>query len=413
MSLGQKLINRLGAQARKVKRLAPSFEKINEQTAVLARATGSQKLILSAQRQTDQSGIGEAVLAQKIEVAKVLALSAALAMVAEGGQDIKTIADTGVAQHQSITAVADVAGSLNSTWFSISSINAISKLRKDWYVWFDKGSGAVDPAPVGRTGIHITYSPNASASTLGGLIASALAALTNDWSSAVNTSGTVAIVNAKPGAVPAAADGTAPTGFTFTAPSVLGVNSNLNNKYFLINSGSNTRMYYVWLNVASLGTDPAVGGKTAIPVAIAASASANAVATAVGAAIAAAHSSGDFSTIVTTNDVAVTNLDSGPYTAPSDFNTGFTISGASANLQATISNSNLGNNVESLLQIQAGDLAEVLSGQLEGNFYTIASITNNVIEFEESVAGYAGEASMSLRFSMRSTKPQILSSKEA
>lgn len=288
MSLGQKLINRLGAQARKVKRLAPSFENINLQTATLARAAGSQKLILSAQRQTDQSGIGQAVLAQKIEVAKVLALAAALADV--GGTN----------QAQTVTAVADVAGSLNSTWFSLSSINGLTNARKDWYMWFDNGTG-VDPAPVGKSPIHIVYTNNASATTLGGLMAAALAAHAQDWSSATNTAGAVHFVDAFPGPVPAAADGTAATGFGFAAPSPAGV----------------------------------------LP----------------------------------------------------------------TNLQATISNTNIGNNVEADLQIQAGDLMEVLSGQLIGQFFTIASITNNVIQLVEVSPGYHGESGISLRFEMRTTKP--------
>ena len=403
MSLGQKLVQKTGALARKVKRLAPSFEKINEQTVVLSRAAGSQKLILSAQRHTDQSGIGLAVLAQKIEIAQLLANDADLSLVASGLiQNIATIADTGVAQHQTVTAVADVAGSLNNSWFAISSINAVSKAQKNFYVWFDDGAG-VDPAPAGKTPIHITYTDNASASTLGGLIAAALAALTNDFASAVNTSGAVAIVNAKPGAVPAAADGTAPTGFTFAPPSTAGVNSNLNNKYFLLNSGGNAHKYYVWMNVASLGTDPLVAGHTALPVAFAASASANTIATALGSAIAAIASGLDFSTMVSTNHVAVTNLNSSPYTPASDVNTGFTISDAGNNLQATINN--LGSNVADKLHLKAGDLAEVMSGSLKGTYLTIASISANVIEFSESVAGYAGESAQSLRFEMRTTKP--------
>jgi len=61
------------------------------------------------------------------------------------------------------------------------------------------------------------------------------------------------------------------------------VASSLNETYFTFSS--TTADFYVWFNVATAGTDPAIAGKTAIPVAIAANASAATVATAVAAAI--------------------------------------------------------------------------------------------------------------------------------
>ncbi len=62
------------------------------------------------------------------------------------------------------------------------------------------------------------------------------------------------------------------------------VSSDLNNDFFYILDASNVK-YHVWFNVASGGTDPAPGGSTAVPVAIAANATASAVATAVQTAI--------------------------------------------------------------------------------------------------------------------------------
>lgn len=44
---------------------------------------------------------------------------------------------------------------------------------------------------------------------------------------------------------------------------------NLNNKYFLINSGLDKTEYYVWYNLGSTGTDPNIAGKTGIEVPIA------------------------------------------------------------------------------------------------------------------------------------------------
>lgn len=52
----------------------------------------------------------------------------------------------------------------------------------------------------------------------------------------------------------------------------------LNNKYFFMNSALNEVEYYVWYNVAGLGTDPAISGKTGIQVNIPNGASAQIVA---------------------------------------------------------------------------------------------------------------------------------------
>lgn len=105
-----------------------------------------------------------------------------------------------------ITAVADVAGSLNSTYFLASSATA------DYYFWFDDGAG-VDPAIAGRTGIHVTYTDGDSASTLGGLIRAAAAG--KGWTVTGATS-TAILTNSVGGPTKLAADGTAQTHFTIT-----------------------------------------------------------------------------------------------------------------------------------------------------------------------------------------------------
>lgn len=63
------------------------------------------------------------------------------------------------------------------------------------------------------------------------------------------------------------------------------VSGSLNNKYFLINSALDAIGYYVWFNVNSLGVDPAVSGRTAVPITLATNATAAQVATAVAAAL--------------------------------------------------------------------------------------------------------------------------------
>lgn len=52
------------------------------------------------------------------------------------------------------------------------------------------------------------------------------------------------------------------------------VSGSLNNKYFEIYSAGDATAYYVWLNVGGAGTDPAIGGKTGIEVAVSTNATA-------------------------------------------------------------------------------------------------------------------------------------------
>ncbi len=114
-------------------------------------------------------------------------------------------------QVNTVTTVADVAGSLKSTYFTLTSVHG--GVAKNFYVWFDNGAG-VDPALPAKTGIKVTYSDNASANTLAGLIRAALNALTLDFV-ATGAGAAVISTNVEAGAATAAADGTAATGFTF------------------------------------------------------------------------------------------------------------------------------------------------------------------------------------------------------
>lgn len=238
-----------------------------------------------------------------------------------GAQLITAIADTGVKQVQTVDTVADVAGSLNSTYFLLSSVNTTSKAQKNFYLWLDNGAG-VDPAIPARTAIHVTYTNGDSANTLATSIRSALNALTGDFV-ATGATNHVIITNVAPGLVTAAADGVAPTGFTFTNTTP-GVASNLNNHYFFLNSKGNVTRYYVWFNVDTIGTDPTLAGKTAIPVAITSGATASTIGGLMATAIAAANASADFTATNASGAVTVTNKTAGAFTPASDFNSGFT-----------------------------------------------------------------------------------------
>lgn len=99
----------------------------------------------------------------------------------------------------------------------------------------------------------------------------------------------------------------------------------LNNKYFTINTP--THSYYVWFNVNSAGTDPAVSNKTGVEVAIATGAANTAVATAVNTALNALSditSSRSSATLTVTNSGDGTAVDAA--NAGGGSSAGFTIS---------------------------------------------------------------------------------------
>lgn len=97
----------------------------------------------------------------------------------------------------------------------------------------------------------------------------------------------------------------------------------LNNTYFYLNSANNSTQYYVWYNVSSGGTDPAISGKTGIEVAIATNDANTVVASATQSAI---NALSDFSASVGSATVTITNASAGAATDASDAgSTGFTI----------------------------------------------------------------------------------------
>lgn len=127
------------------------------------------------------------------------------------------------AEVQTITAVSDVSGSLNSTFWKFTLPgNAPFLVSGVWYsfyyVWYNINSAGVDPAPTGGYGIAVTGATNATGATLGGATRTAIAAAipTTGNTYAVTGATTATILTAlQYGATTAAVDGTAATGFTF------------------------------------------------------------------------------------------------------------------------------------------------------------------------------------------------------
>lgn len=230
-----------------------------------------------------------------------------------GVQTISPIADTGVKEVSNISTVADVAGSLNSTYFTFyTALDAVK-----YYVWYDDGAG-VDPAIPGATGIQVIYADGDSANTIAG---NTRTAVTGSGAAVAVTGATnhVILTNNLMGNSTNASNGAASPGFGYVITQ--GVSSNLNSKYFLLSDANDAHLYYVWINVNSQGVDPAIAGRTGVPIAVAAGASAGTIGTAIASAVAALNATNSFTTSGTTT-VTITNKVTGPYTPMADGTTG-------------------------------------------------------------------------------------------
>jgi hypothetical protein len=98
--------------------------------------------------------------------------------------------------------------------------------------------------------------------------------------------------------------------------------SNLNNKYFELYSSRNKEKYYVWYNVASLGTDPMVPDATGIEVNINANDTAEVVAIATELYVKLAADR-NFTVKRTSKCIEFINVEMGPSSGATDVNTGF------------------------------------------------------------------------------------------
>lgn len=109
---------------------------------------------------------------------------------------------------RSVKTVADVASSLNNTYFDLNTPTT------EYYVWFNVGAGGTDPAIAGKTGIEVALTANDAASVVASAIQVAVDAEA-DFSSIVSTSDNelVLIENAEIGPVTAETD-SGSTGFT-------------------------------------------------------------------------------------------------------------------------------------------------------------------------------------------------------
>ena len=120
-------------------------------------------------------------------------------------EDASSLNDPGKAEKTKVSCVADVAGSLDGTSFTLHSANDATA----YYVWYDVDAGGNDPMGVG-TGVPVSISSGASAATVAAATAAAIDALAPFL--AASSQNEVYITNAAVGPSTDAAD--VDTGFT-------------------------------------------------------------------------------------------------------------------------------------------------------------------------------------------------------
>lgn len=115
---------------------------------------------------------------------------------------------TGRSEKTKITCKADVANSLNSTYFSISTPNT------NYYIWISTDSG-VDPSPAGKVSIPISISTNSSAIVVATAITNVIVTSFSEYFTVEREGSSITITNKIEGKVNTAEDGKLPTNFTF------------------------------------------------------------------------------------------------------------------------------------------------------------------------------------------------------
>lgn len=234
---------------------------------------------------------------------------------------VTAVADTGKFETITITCPA-TAGATQADYVKVFNPAGTSAA-----FWLDIDAAGV--APTGAAYVSATNKIKVSIVAAGSAAdtGAALAAAANNiigYAAVDNLDGTVTITQTGafgPTTAPARHNANDSGNGSFTlSVGQLGVVSNLNSAYYTLQNGSGTS-FYIWFSVSSLGVDPALPGKTGIPVAFAGSASANTIATAIrAAAVTGTVITGSSAQAIYTNSVA------GPATPAADgaAPTGFT-----------------------------------------------------------------------------------------
>ena len=212
MATQKKLVNKLHRRARSVTEARKDQYKVDKMQEVMQSSPGAYQLMRGPQRRMDASFGYDAVGKEPgLEYIAVASTMDRFDFDAGGGTDFGirlTLSATGyvaaVAEETDVTTVADVADSLNETYFYFNTpANA-------YYVWFNTGAG-VDPAIAGRTGVEVTITTGDTAAAVATALQAELDAL-SDVTATVLVD-VVSITNDVAGFVVDATDAGA-TGFT-------------------------------------------------------------------------------------------------------------------------------------------------------------------------------------------------------
>jgi phage tail sheath gpL-like len=113
-----------------------------------------------------------------------------------------------------VECVADVASSLNDTYFTFFSATDATK----YYVWYNVDDAGTDPAVASATGIEVAIAADDTADTVAAATQAAIDLIASNDVTAEVTTDTVTLTNVDPGTATNAADGAAAaaTGFTIT-----------------------------------------------------------------------------------------------------------------------------------------------------------------------------------------------------
>ena len=188
----------------------------------------------------------------------------------------------------------------------------------NYSVWFNSNGNGTAPS-TGYTNKSVTTAIGDTAAQVAAKIVTALSGISGISASAL--SNVITITDTSYVSSMDIADGKNETGFTFNTVTQ-GSPGVLNNKYFTFYAGNNSTGYYGWYNVASGGTDPAIIGLTAVPIAINAADSSYSIATSTANAVGALSS---MTASASTNVVTITAKTQGETTQPSVGTTPFAL----------------------------------------------------------------------------------------
>lgn len=144
--------------------------------------------------------------------------------------------DVGIKETVDIITVADVAGSLNNTYFLLYAANSTTAgtTITSYYVWFNVGGAGTDPNPAGvDKGITVAFADGSGINTIASNIALAINAAASNHFTVTSAGGVVTTANTVSGNVTDATDSTgAATGFTFSI-TTHGTDSDFYNQFTL------------------------------------------------------------------------------------------------------------------------------------------------------------------------------------